>query len=143
MSAVAHIAPVAAPEYANDPAKLAKCNAWVEHARPIILAMLMLDDEVDSVLLRAKIDADKDRRWNEPVSWQARDYDEARGEVKGASKALFAMLDGIRDNFICDEMVGVYDNPDAQEEADAFNDWLHAETIGVDAAVNRVAEDQV
>lgn len=140
MSALAHIVPVAEPGYANDPAKLTACNAWVDHARPIITAMLMLDDEVDGVLLSAAVKAETGRRWSDPRSWQARDYDEARAEVRGARKALHDMLDGIRDSFISDERVGCYDDPDAQEEADAFNDWLDAETISVDAAVRSVSE---
>lgn len=131
----------AAPGYANDPAKLHACNAWINHARPIIKAWLVLDDAADAPLFNAVVDLNKAHKFGDPRSWQERDYEEARGHIRKAGKELYAMLEGIRDNFICDELAGQSDDPDAQEEADAFNDWLHGETASVDAAVNLVADE--
>ena len=129
-------------EWANDPAKLDACNAWVDHAKPIIAAYLMLDDEVDYVLLSAKIKARGDRRWNEPTTLAERDYSEARDVVGKAKRELRDLIEGIRDNFLCDERVGVQDDDAAQEEADAFNDWLTDETTSVDKALDAVAQDR-
>jgi hypothetical protein len=128
--------------YATDSGKLRACNKWVDHARPIILSMLVLDDEADGPLIRAVVDAGKDRRWRDPEPWQVRDYREARAEVAKARKALYDMLDGIRDNFISDERCGIGDTDAETEAADEFNDWLGEHTISVDQAVQIVNAEQ-
>lgn len=127
--------------YANDPAKLRACNKWVDHARPIIKAMFVLEDAADGPLLSALVEAGKGGSIRRPVTWQERNYRDARDEIKKARRALYDMLDGIRDNFICDEMAGQSDDPDEQEEADAYNDWLAESTVSVDAAIRAVARE--
>jgi hypothetical protein len=127
--------------YANDPAKLRACNAWVDHARPIIKAMFVLEDAADEPLLAAVVEAGKGRRFRDPETWQERDYRCARAEVAGARKALFAMLDGIRDSFISDERCGIGDTDDETEAADAFNDWLEENTTSVDQAIRVVTDE--
>ena len=54
-------------------------------------------------------------------TWRERDYREARGCIKKARNVLFDMLDGIRDNFICDERCGIGNTDDETEAADRFN----------------------
>lgn len=127
--------------YANDPAKLRACNAWVDHARPIIQAMFAVEDAAGP-LTSAWLKAGEGRRFNEPLRWQQRDYDYARADIEAARKALFDTLDGIRDNFIADERCGIGNTDAETEAADEFNDWLDAETITVDAAVKLVADEQ-
>lgn len=126
--------------YGNDPGKLRLTNKWVDHARPIIKAMFAVDDAARPVTV-AWLDADRGRKFRDPLSWQQRDYDEAKGYIETARKALFDMLDGIRDNFICDECCGVGDTDDETEAADAYNDWLRAETIAVDQAIRIVTDE--
>lgn len=130
----------AMPGYANDPAKLLACNKWVDHARPIIKAMFVLEDAADAPLLTALVAAGRGLT-SHPATWQERDYREARVQVAKARNALFDMLDGIRDNFIADERAGIGNNDDETAEADDFNDWLGESTISVDAAVQIVTDE--
>lgn len=127
--------------YGNDPGKLRLTNKWVDHARPIIKAMFLLDDAADQLLVEALCATHRSIHHTAPETWQERNYREARAEVAGAGRALYDMLDGIRDNFICDECCGVGDTDDETEAADAYNDWLRAETITVDQAIRIVTDE--
>lgn len=118
--------------YANDPGKLRACNKWVDHARPIIQVIFAVEDAQHPITV-AWLDADK---WG-----KRRDYDEAKGYLANARKALYAMLEGIRDNFIADERCGIGNTDDETEAADQFNDWLAEHIITVDQAVRIVTDE--
>lgn len=127
--------------YANDPAKLDACNGWVAACRPIIETYLKLDDEAVASLVTACAKEREGKRWNEPRTPMEREYREARDYCDNAAKSIYAMLEGIRDSFICDERVGLQDDDTAQDAADEFNDWLAEQTITVDAAIKQVSDD--
>ena len=133
----------ATPGYANDPAKLLLTNKWVDQARPIIKAMLVLDDAGDAPLVQALCATHRSIHHRGPETWQERDYRGARKEIAKAGKALFNMIEDIRDNFIADECAGIGDNDDETQAADEFNDWLTDNTISVNAAIDMVADEQI
>lgn len=127
--------------YANDPAKLIACNAWVTACRPIIETYLKLDDETIAPLTAACAKERDGKRWNDPRTPMEREYREARDYCDNAAKSIHAMLEGIRDSFIADERVGLQDDDTAQDAADEFNDWLTEQTITVDAAIKQVSDE--
>ena len=125
----------------TDHAKVAACNAWVDEARPIIVAMFALED-ANGDLFTAQMTARGHRRYDEPTEPGERSCMEARDYIEKARACLFDMLDGIRDNYLCDERAGAQDDDTAQDAADDFNDWLDDETLSVKAAVDLVIAEQ-
>jgi hypothetical protein len=96
-----------------------EANRWTDAARPIIRAMFALED----------IDLSK----VEGIYTLS----EARGYITEAHGKLRGMLDGIRDEFLCDQRRDW--NPLMGEveaaQVDAFNDWLNENTVTVKAAI--------
>lgn len=138
---------------AADPVETAitKASEWVRVATPIIKAYLALD-EIDGDMSSAAIDARGNRRWNAPVAYDERVIEEARGEVKDAREALYKIIEGIREDLICDSWLNepagpLGDTPEARDvydarcdECEAFNDRLKVETISVDAALHQIGD---
>lgn len=126
---------------------VAHANAWVDTARPVIKAMLLIEDAPDYAVLKALVDpaipslrdAMSARQRVATDTWR-----EARGIIRNARGELFEMLDGIRDSFLCDDRQGwVSGMSDEQAEAvDAFNDELDRLVVSVDAAVKMVGDEQ-
>jgi hypothetical protein len=104
--------------------KLANANQWVLAARPIIRAMFAIED----IQLNG-LEGEQTRR-------------EARGYLSDAYRNLEAMLDGIRDEFLCDERVSwnplMGDLEAAQN--DEFNDWLDDNTTSARDAIKAEVE---
>jgi hypothetical protein len=110
---------------------VAAANEWAKVGKPIILATLRLDDEVESELLKL-YDAG-----------HLRDFREAKGIVADARRSLEEMLDGIRDEFLADQM---RPQPAAGDEAawearDAFSDALSEEVISVRDLVKQIERE--
>jgi len=117
--------------------EITAANEWVQHATPIIRAYYALED----VSLNNDICANhygKDSASKQRTS----DYREAQGYVTKAQDALYDMLDGIRDNFICDHSAGyAYNAPEADvAAADEFNEELGRSVVSVEAAVRVVGD---
>jgi len=112
-------------------------NAWVVDATPIIRAYLALD-EVSLINDICANHYGKDSASKQRTS----DYREAQGYVTKAQDALYDMLDGIRDNFICDNSAGyAYNAPEADvDAADEFNEELGRSVVSVEAAVKMVGD---
>lgn len=116
---------------------IAAADAWVQHATPIIRTYLALED----------LDMGKDICANhygrDAISKQKTlDYREARGYVQTAQASLYDMLDGIRDNYICDHSAP-YPLDMSQDELDAadeFNEELGRCVVSVEAAVRVVGD---
>lgn len=104
--------------------KLANANQWVLAARPIIRAMFAIED-IDF----NGLEGEQTRR-------------EARGYLSDAYRNLEAMLDGIRDDFLCDERVSwSHFMTDAEATAaDELNDWLDDHTTSVRDAIKAEVE---
>lgn len=108
---------------------IAAANKWVDAARPIIVAYFKLDD-MECELFQA-LD-------------HGRDGKEARGYIREARESLFGMLDGIRDDFIADQLPKQppQDAPDsAWEERDNFSDELQSDVISITEALNIVSRE--
>jgi len=112
-------------------------NEWQAHALPIIRAYYALEE----VSLLNDICAN---HYSKDTMSKARtsDYREAQGYVIKAQDALYDMLDGIRDNFICDHSAGyARDASEADvDAADEFNEELGRSVVSVEAAVREVGE---
>lgn len=94
-------------------------NEWQSVGRPIILALLAVDRATDEIHCLYP-----DRK---------RDYHEAHDIIETARTTLFEMLDGIRDDFLCDQRKSWNSSlsDDEAEEADAFNDQLEEAVVSV------------
>jgi len=117
-------------DYANNPGKLRCANAWVGAAKPALLALLKLEDLVSNV-------DDQSRRLDLPKHIAA-NYSEAMQAISTGATTIRSIIDGIRDDFISDERAGAYDDAAAQEEADAFSNWLNDTTFSFDDAIQIV-----
>jgi len=110
-------------------------TAWLTTARPIIKAMHAVEDALEPV---------NRARGDDPLGYVAyakrspasHAWAEAQGIVEGAVAELYKMLDGIRDNALCDAYVTV--DYDGAEDAIAEQEDLARGVIGVDAAVKIV-----
>lgn len=136
---------------------IAEANQWLPHARPII--KVYLDMEEACFLSGAWVEADKTLRSavSKEQRTQARrmrdDYDEANSHCEKARTALYAMLEGIRDNYRCDHLLPYpypndgFDSEDAHDEAydraENFNNELDRNLITVEAAVRMVGDEDV
>lgn len=113
-------------EAALDEAILA-ANNWVAAARPIIKAMFAIED----IEWTVRHDCD-DRTGREGVSILAKPVRELR-----------SLIDGIRDDFLCDHSrPNVRDIPEELEaEILAFNGELAERTLSVDGAIKLVGDE--
>lgn len=104
-------------------ARLAAANGWIDTARPIIVAYFKLD-EIDFEIRRDMPDGPG----NERTAKEARRY------VAKARQELFEMIDGIRCDFLADELPP-QPRPGAGEHEwdarDAAADALEAEVISI------------
>lgn len=117
-------------------------TAWLTTARPIIKAMHAVEDAIHPVTTA---------RLADPLGYvaytkrsaQSHAWEEAQGIVEGAVAELYKMLDGIRDNALCDAYVTVdYDGAeDAIADQEALNEDLARGVIGVDAAVKMIGDE--
>lgn len=122
---------------------------WLDHARPVMKAWLAMDDitlagawlDADRAQRVAKRDGDKDAATEAFVRLQS--YDEANRLITACRKGLVDMLDGIRDNYICDAIPPqpADDDEEAWEARDRVIDAMHADVLSVEAAV-RVVEGE-
>jgi len=119
------------------PEAAAAANKWQAHALPIIKAYFALED-VDMTTAICANHYGKDTMSKQRTS----DYREARDHIVKAQDALYDMLEGIRDNFICD-----YSAPypiDMSEEeldaADEFNEALGRAVVSVEGAVKSIGD---
>jgi hypothetical protein len=98
---------------------IAAANEWQKAGRPIILAALKVlraDDDLSGLY------ADRPR-----------DYHEAHDVVVRASDSLFEMLEGIRDDFLCDQRKS-WSRELSEEEGeyvDVFNDELEDAVMSI------------
>lgn len=116
---------------ANFDAALAAANKWAEVGRPIIMATIRLDGDVEDAL--RPLLGDNTRTFQEAVAY-----------VRDARKALEEMLDGIRSEFLADQMLPQPRDIGADEEweaRDQFSDALDAEVISVRALIKQVEDE--
>lgn len=107
---------------------IAAANLWVSAARPIIKAMFAIED----LEFEVRRDCD-DRTAREGLMILAEPQREFR-----------KLIDGIRDDFLCDHgRPNVRDIPEELEaEILAFNDELAERTLSVDGAIKLVGDEQ-
>lgn len=119
-------------------AAIDEANKWVEIAEPIIREYSNLDETVSAL----KQQAHKARAPGYKDTPLSRIYDEAVRPVEKAYEELGGIIEGIRENALCD--VNFYTDRDAtaeQEDRDiADNDKVRATVVSVDAAINAVVE---
>lgn len=119
----------------TDPVSDAVINAnkWVVAAEPIIKAWLAID----------QIHGDLNVAFYEQQQW--RYADEAAGYLAQPMKCLFGMLEGIRDDFLCDMRCPYPQDTSGGDKgwdfAEEWNDRLERETIHVADAIRRVSND--
>jgi hypothetical protein len=94
-------------------------NEWQAVGRPIIkasLAVLSASDEITPL-----------------YEHRYRDYREANDAIQAAQTTLIEMLEGIRDDFLCDQRKSWNWRMDDEtaEAADAFNDQLEEQVLSV------------
>lgn len=121
----------------------ATSTAWLTIARPIIKAMHAVEDALAPVN-RARGDDPLGHVAYAKRSPASHAWSEAQTITSKAAGALYHMLDGIRDNALCDAYVMVdYDGTeDAIAEQEFFNEDLARGVIGVDAAVKMIGDEQ-
>lgn len=121
---------------------IAQASDWVRVAKPVILAYFAMD-EIDSALRSAAYDFRGDKRWNEPKGHEERTMDEARAELRPSMANLMLIVEGIRDNFICD---ATPQHPSGDDEAEwdaheEFREALEAGVPGVVATVKKIGDE--
>lgn len=112
-----------------------RANGWVSIARPIIRAIFALE-EIEHLLTRERFTAEKDS--------DSRTFKEATGYIAKPQRELREMLDGIRDDFLADEMPPQPSQgaPDSEWEArDEFSDALGESVTSVDQAIKIVTDE--
>lgn len=111
-------------------------------ARPIIKAMHGVEDALAPVN-RARLDDPKGYASYGKRSPESDAWAEAQSIVGRAATDLFHMLDGIRDNALCDHYVNVdYDGTEnAIAAGEQFNEDLARGVIGVEAAVRMIGDE--
>jgi hypothetical protein len=130
-------------------AAIERANKWVDVARPVIKAMFAVED-AQSPVRKARLADPKGYAFYAKMSPEARIWEEAESYLTKCREQLSEMLDGIRDNYLCDErMPGPQesepDDPVARQaldnawsDADDFNDELERGCLSTDAAVKLV-----
>lgn len=113
-------------------ATVAANEGWIDHARPIIRAYLAMEEACMASAI-CSVHYGKD----DISKAKTRDYREADGYRKEAQQWMLDMLDGIRDNYLCDNYLPypMTGTDEEAETADEFNDALAKAVISVDAAV--------
>jgi hypothetical protein len=120
-------------------AAVAAADKWLDAARPIILAYFKLDD------IQSELNTAHGLAYRNP-SYEQRIVREAGGYVAKAREELFGMLEGVRDDFVADQMLPqpAHDVPysDPEWEArDAFSDHVNDETLSVKDAIKRIERE--
>jgi hypothetical protein len=108
-----------------------EANKWADVGRPIILATIRMDGDVDDALRPLMAD-------------NLRTYREAARIVADARRALEEMLEGIRDDFLADQLPpqpGPGAAEDAWERRDSFADALADVVVSVRDLVKRVERE--
>lgn len=102
---------------------IGRANQWVNTAAPVIRAWLGLYATEHDLA-----DADK------------RTFDEAWAVIEKASANLYAIIEGVREEALCDHSVsGLSEMTDAEWDAvEEFNDTLRHDVISVAAAIKKV-----
>lgn len=112
-----------------------RASKWIDVARPIIKAMFAVDD-VESELRQQAYRSDREH--------DQRTYRWAAEDVAKSQRALHGMLDGIRDDFLCDECP-TQPSQDADEQTwadrDEWNDALGEAVTSVEQAVKIVTDE--
>jgi hypothetical protein len=129
-----------------------RANDWVRVARPIIKACFLMDD-AHLELSRARLDDPKGFASYGQMSPAARDWAEADRHIDRCREELNGMLEGIRDNALCDERMSgpqesepadpiarqVWDN--AWVDTEEFNDQLDRDVMSISAAIKLVENE--
>lgn len=111
-------------------AAIEAANKWVGVARPIILASIELD-RLDDTL------------WPLRQMGRRRDYEEAKSHIASAREELEDMLDGIRDDFLCDQRKS-WDRSLGEDEGEAvdnFNEMLDEATVSVPDCIKQIERE--
>jgi uncharacterized protein YfaT (DUF1175 family) len=112
-----------------------RASKWVDLARPIIKAMFALE-EVENDLRQQAYRSDS-KRDQQTYRWVAED-------VAKPQRALFSMLDGIRDDYLCDEcpqQPSQFADEQAWADRDEWNDALAESVTTVEQAINIVTAE--
>jgi hypothetical protein len=115
---------------------------WLRIARPIIKAMFGVEDAL-YVVSKERLADPLGYVSYAKMSPASRAWKEAQDAVNGASNYLQGMLDGIRDNALCDHRRSCLDGM-SEAEGDAVDEWndrLDAGVVSVDAAVKMIGEE--
>ena len=125
---------VADKQEAELAAAVEAANKWQTVARPIVLAMLKMDEVTEETLWPLR---ERDERGR-------RDYNEAVKPVRDARRELEQMLDGIRDDFRADNAKSWTTNlSEAEGEyVDVFNDALDEQVVSARDFVKRVEREE-
>lgn len=127
----------------NLPTTITTTNTeWLRIARPIIKALLAVDDAIYPVTT-ARLADPKGYTSYSGMSPAAHAWQEAQSVTSKAVDALNDILKGIRDNALCDAYADC-PNDATDDEADAvdeFNDDLRKSVITVEAAVRMVGDE--
>lgn len=120
-----------------------RADKWIDAARPIIKTMFAIEDASGEHLFEAKIAARGDRRYDAPKTTGERTYEEAQSYLATAHTCLFEMLDGIRADFLADEMLPqpTTDDEQAWTYRDEFSDALDEAVTSVDDAVKQIGKE--
>lgn len=116
---------------------------WLRIARPIIKAMFAVEDAISDVTKERLADPLGYVSYSK-MSPQSLAWKEAQGIVDKAGNELHDLLEGIRDNALCDAYADC-PNEATDDESDAideFNDDLCKSVMTVEAAVRMVGGDQ-
>jgi hypothetical protein len=112
-----------------------RANKWLDVARPIIKAMFALED-VESELRQQAYRSER-KHDQQTFRWASED-------VAKPQRALYSMLDGIRDDFLCDECPP-QPSQDADEQAwqdrDEWTDALAESVTSVEGAIKIVTDE--
>lgn len=125
---------------------VARASKWVDQAKPVILAYFVLEDQADEPISKALRGDPTAFECYSKRSPDALTWHDARDIVRGAATELFKMLDGIRDNFLCDERSaaspfnGSYTEAD-EEAYEAFDEALEREVPSVAATVKKIGDE--
>lgn len=116
---------------------------WLRIARPIILAMFAVDDAIYPVTTARLADPLGYVSYGS-MSPAAHAWQEAQSVTSKAVDGLRDILEGVRENALCDALIAVdYDAADDVVDAqEAFNDDLRASVMSVEAAVKMIGDER-
>jgi voltage-gated potassium channel Kch len=116
---------------------------WLRIARPIILAMFAVEDAIHPVGTARLADPLGYVSYGR-MSPASHAWEEAQIVTSKAFLALKDILEGVRENALCDAFVSTPDDA-TDTEADAiddFNDDLRKSVVSVDGAVKMLGDEQ-